>query len=679
MSELMFPHLFSPITIRGITLKNRVVSSCHSGGPNLYQAGDQGYSNLTETAALYFGAIARGGAAIVNTGHLGVDSRFRLGSNQEFFNFHAKEMLHEHQLPVMHMMCDMIHAYGAIASIELNHGGHYCTPVSGNQVFGPMACTLPDGKEVVALDEAEMDRIADYFADAAVIGKRGGFDMINVHAAHNWLLGMFFSPINNKRSDQYGGSVENRARFPLMVLKRIREKVGDKMLISVRFSTAELLKDGITIEDAISTINMMKEYADIVQCSAGKVFSPLTSSYMIPLQYMDHGINTYLAEAVRKNVDGIKVETVGAINDPAQAEQLIADGVCDLVAMARSFIADPNWAKKAHDGHPEDIRPCIRCLRCLNYSAPPQTGTSICTVNPRRVLPRPLPPSELPFQKKRVAVIGGGPAGMLAAHELAAKGHDVVLYEKSGRLGGRLEFADHIVFKEDVARYRKYLETQVGKHPNLEIRLNTEVTPGMIEAEHYGAVVVAVGSDDAVPPVPGTDSKIVRLCTDVFGKEDTLGEKIVMIGGGTVGCEATVHLQSLGKRVDVVEMADELMPEGHDLEDERRLTIFYMQHEFDKHNRCLVDVPETDRVRVFLKTRCTEITDQGVWVEDDKGNRQFLEADTVLLATGFRPKQDLADSFRNTALDVIPIGDCKTVGSIMTCSATGLGAAMSIG
>lgn len=681
MSQKMFPHLFSPITVRGIEIKNRVVASCHSGGPNLYQHGDDGFSNLTETAALYFGAIARGGAGIVNTGHLGVDPRYYLGTNREHFNFFSKETIHEHQLPVMHMMTDMIHAYGAIASMELNHPGHYGAAVKEDMpLLGPMDCVLEDGRKVAAMDEAEMDRVAEYFAEAAFIGKRGGFDMINVHAAHNWLLGMFFSPINNKRTDAYGGNVEGRARFPLMVLKRIREKIGNEMLISVRFSASELLKDGITMDDAIATINMIKEYADIVQCSAGKIHNYMTTSFLFPMQYMEHGCNTYLAQAVRACVDGVKIETVGGINDPVQADQLIADGVCDFVAMARSFIADPNWAKKAHDGHPEDIRPCIRCLRCLSYSSMStlQTGTSICTVNPRRVLPHPLPASEIPFVKKRVAVIGGGPAGMQAAHELAAKGHDVVLYEKSGKLGGRLEFADHINFKEDVARYRKYLEIQVSKHPNLEVHLNTEATPEQIKAEGYDAVVVAIGSDDVIPPIPGIRGDNVRLCTDIYGKEDTLGDKIVIVGGGTVSCETTVHLQAMGKRVDVVEMADKLMPAEKQLWDERRLTIFFMQHEFDMHNHTMADVPEIDRVRIFLQTRCVEIMESGVIVEDSEGKKQTLEADTVLIAAGFRAKKDMAAAYRDCALDVISVGDCKRVGSIMNCSSTGLGAAMSI-
>ena len=215
-----YPHLFSPITIRGKVFKNRIVSSPHSGGPNLYRAGHGDFSSLTETAALYFGNIARGGAAVVNTGHLGVDPRYTLGANAERFDFFSGEAIHEHQLPVMHMMTDLIHAYGALASIELNHPGHFGDPVGDYKLLGPVdvsmegKITLAGGKEVKGMDEEEMNRVADYFAQAALIGKRGGFDIVNVHAGHNWLLGEFFSPIENTRTDEYGGSVENRCRFP---------------------------------------------------------------------------------------------------------------------------------------------------------------------------------------------------------------------------------------------------------------------------------------------------------------------------------------------------------------------------------------------------------------------------------------------------------------------------------
>ena len=239
--DYKYPNLFSPITIRGKVLKNRIVASPHSGGPNLYRAGDNGLSSLTETAALYFANIARGGAAVVNTGHLGVDPRYTLGANAERFDFFS-EAVHEHQLPVMHMMTDLIHAYGSLASIELNHPGHFGDPVGDYKLLGPVdvhdgdMITLAGGKEVKGMDEEDMNRVADCFAQAALIGKRGGFDMVNVHAGHNWLLGEFFSPIENTRTDEYGGSVENRCKFPLMVLRRIREAVGDDMIISMRLS-----------------------------------------------------------------------------------------------------------------------------------------------------------------------------------------------------------------------------------------------------------------------------------------------------------------------------------------------------------------------------------------------------------------------------------------------------------
>lgn len=504
--EQPYPHLFSPITIRGVRVKNRVVSSPHSGGPNLYRAGDNGYSNFTETAAQYFGNIARGGAGIVHTGHLGVDPRFYLGSNCEAFNFFSKSDIHEHSLPVMHMMTDLIHAYGAVASIELNHCGHYGTPRPGYSLIGPMNLTMPNGKVVKAMDRDEMERVAEYFAYAAWIGKRGGYDMVNIHAAHNWLLGSFFSPVGNRREDEFGGSWENRARFPKMVLDAIRDRVGRDMLIQMRFSVAELIEGGITLDEAAKTIELLSDTVDVVQCSAGKIHNRLTTGFLFPMPYMAHGCNAYLAKEMKERVGGkVVIESIGAVNDPDMAEEQVRSGMTDLVGMARSFIADPDWAEKARAGHKEDIRPCIRCLRCLNYANPPQTGTSICTVNPHRVMPHPLPaPCYDPCKgmKKKVCVIGGGPAGMEAAMDLADKGHEVILYEKSGKLGGRLSFADHVVFKEDIKRYREYLTAQVNKRPAIRVRLNTEATPELVCAEAPDAVVLALGADKFIPPFP---------------------------------------------------------------------------------------------------------------------------------------------------------------------------------
>lgn len=337
MANVHYPHLFTPITVRGKRIKNRIASAPHCG-PNMFRCGENGYSNFTETAVQYFGALARGGAGIVNTGHLGVDPRYYLGNNAELFNFFSTHSIHEHTLPVMHLMTDMIHSYGALASIELNHGGMFCTPVTpGTPLLWPSEDTVstPNGPLAVkAMDEQDMHEVAEYFANAARIGKRGGFDVVNVHAGHDWLLGAFLSPLDNRRTDAYGGSVRNRARFLCMVLQHVRQAVGEDMLIEVRLSASELAPGGITLEDTVQTVRLIAPYVDIVQCSAGRIRDGSTSGFTFPLQYMERGCNTYLARRVRAET-GVLVETVGGIGTPEMAEGLIKDGTADFVGMAR--------------------------------------------------------------------------------------------------------------------------------------------------------------------------------------------------------------------------------------------------------------------------------------------------------------------------------------------------------
>mgnify|MGYP004513212111 FL=1 len=683
--ECKYPHLFSPLTIRGKVLKNRIVSSPHSGGPNLYRAGNDGFSNLTETAALYFGNVARGGAAIVNTGHLGVDPRFTLGANAERFNFFSKEAIHEHQLPVMHMMTDLIHSYGSLASIELNHPGHFGDPVDPEQMLlGPVDVdmstreTMAGGKNVKGMDEEEMNRVADYFAEAALIGKRGGFDIVNIHAAHNWLLGEFFSPIENTRTDEYGGSVENRCRFPKMVLQRIREAVGEDMIIAMRFSAAEHLQGGITMEDAVKSIEIMQEVADIVQCSVGMIHDPFTEGNTFPMQYMERGCNVPYAEEIRKHVH-IPIEAIGGINEPEMAEAIVASGKADLVGMARSIIADPDWGNKAKEGRAEDIRPCIRCLRCLNYSRRPQTGTSVCTVNPRRIIHTPLPAVSEGKPRKKVVVVGGGPAGMQAAQEIGKLGHQVVLFEKADRLGGRLEFADYIPFKKDIQRYNHYLQAQVEKLENVKVCLNTEASREMVAAENPDAVIVAIGAQNFRPGIPGAKGANVIHSSDLFTNVDKLGKKLVVVGGGQVGCEETVWLQYLGKEVEVLEMDDQLMKANwRDTPEEHFWTEFYMQHEYDEGKTDVEFAKKIDRVKIHLKTRCVEITEDGVWAENEEQGKFFISSDQVILATGLRKDEELKKQFEGLAQDVIFIGDCDKVSDLLNTSSSGYYASLRI-
>ena len=665
MENKYYPHLFSPLKVRGVTIRNRVVSAPHSC-PFMLTPGVNGAFDYSEDGAFHFASIARGGAGIINTGHLGPDPRYLLGANRLLFDFFSP-MLRWHQIPSMRRMTDLIHAHGGIASFELNHGGIRSTPIEGNEVPGPSYAELPNGNIVREIDEEEMDKICNYFADAAEIGLKGGFDMINVHAGHAWLPGQFFSPINNHRTDKYGGSIENRARFPKMIMQRIRDRIGPNVPLEMRFSGSELCKEGYTPDDAVELIKQFVGIVDIVQTTVGRLDVPESEVFTFPTQYAEHGVNVYLAKKVKEECPGIFVECIGGINEPEMAENIVKNGWADFVGMARSFIADPNWAIKAQHGHADDIRPCIRCVRCMDMNS--QFCMNECTVNPRLLVFREQP-NEIPFRKKKIAVIGGGPAGMQAALDLVGKGHSVILYEKKGKLGGKLEFADHIPFKADVGRFRDWQIRQVKKAEGIEVRLGTAVTPEMIKEQGFDAAVLAVGAPPLVPPIPGLRGKNVHNAIDIFGKEDTLGQKLVVIGGGAVGCEAAIHFAHLGKDVTVLEMKDDILADTV-LQIEAFATRFFMNHEWDVKLKNFMDVPENPRIHTYVKTRCAEVGEGYVLAVNENGEELRFEADDVVLCAGSRPDKDLLEKFADCAEDVLTIGDALKPGSIHDATSTG--------
>ena len=488
---------------------------------------------------------------------------------------------------------------------------------------------------------------------------RGGFDGIMLHFAHGWLPHDFLSPLSNHRTDEFGGSVENRCRFPLMILKAVREAVGDDIIIELRLNGSDDLEGGITPEDAAQQVLIFQEYADMIHISCGTRIDVTSRTTQMPTSFFPGAHNAYASEIV-KNTPGVKIPigTVGGIYDAATAEEVLAKGQADYVLTARSAIADPDFLIKVREGREEDIRPCLRCDLCLDHGrrkskfvgkelvmASDVSFDRRCAVNPLGMQGATKKRIPAPSRSKQVAIIGGGVAGMNAALSAADRGHKVVLYEKTDKLGGQALLSDGMWFKKEMKLYHEWLERQIKKHPNIYIMMNTTATREMIEQSDPDAVIVAVGAEQVMPPIPGIEKATMSF--DVFGNEDKLGKKVVIIGGGSIGCELSIHLSGMGHECTVIEMT-------HFLCGNEELTLRLSTLQFMEKNQ----------VVTLLDTKVTKIEENGVYIEDENGNCSLVEADSVIISTGTKAKATERDQFIDVAFDVINIGDCKRASDI---------------
>lgn len=633
-----YPNLFSPIKIGNVTFKNRLVVAPLTSDNCIID------NHPSDQGIAFYETRARGGFSQITVNETPVD--FEYACRSKAFNKIFDPNPSSWHSGAFYELTQAIKQHGAVASIEISHAGAANHPknIPGfKNPQGPTGYVREDGITVDEMDEGMMSQVADNFANAVKYLKLVGFDMGMLHGGHGWLLAQFLSPLTNKRTDKYGGSRENRARFPIMVIDRIREMVGNDFLLEYRVSAEELVDGGLTIDDVVEFAKMIEKKVDIIHVSVG-IYYLHVESRTFPSMYHPHGCNVHLAEAIKKAVS-IPVSVVGGINDPAMAEQIIAEGKADFVALGRQALADPEFPNKALTGCTDEISPCLRC-GCFSpmpqkegVIEPPHTFQ--CAVNPvtsREFRLQIAPPAK---SAKKVMVVGGGPGGMYAAITAAERGHKVTLVERTESLGGLLKFADHDTYKEDLRKFKDSLISRVKKL-SIKVKLATEATTDYVEQENPDVLIAAVGSEPIVPNISGISASNVMHTLEVYWKPEKVGDRVVMIGGGLINCEAALHLAALGKSVTLVEMLDDLAIDA-----------------YESHRIALFKKMDDEKIESRTGVRCTAITSLGIKVTNKDGAEQFIEADTVVYAVGMRAKTDLAYRLCEAApKQTFIIGDC---------------------
>ena len=656
MSCHKYPHMFQPMTIGNLTFKNRVIAAPITTNRIV----DHGYP--TPEGIDVYETKARGGFGVVTITESFVDHDYAW-RHEHGLNIWENPMTTFHMESIM-TLTEAIKAHGAIASIQLNHVGcmnHPDTIPGHKNPIGPSAFVREDGVQVEEMTLAQIDEAVEHFAEAAWVCKSLGFQMVNLHGGHGWLLNQFMSPSFNRRTDEYGGSMENRARLSVRICDRIKEVCGKDFLIEYRMSGSERIEGGMTIEDGIEFARIIQDHVDLIHVTSG-IYHSHVETKAFSSMFDAHGCNLDLAEAIKKHVH-VPVVAVGGFNGPDQIEEAIASGKCDFVAMGRQQFADPAFVNKTLMGREDEIAPCLRCS-CFNPLAPDPGQRPIpelwhCAINPwgqRELRWRNAP---RPTGKRRVLVIGGGPAGMYAALTAAERGHDVTLCEKEGKLGGLLWFTDVDEHKESLRRYRDSLEVRCRRN-GVNIQLNCEVTPEYIREMMPDAVICAVGSHPFVPPIPGIEKAIHAV--EVYKDMSVLGKKCVVIGGGAIGCESGYFFADhCGTAIKVLEMRSDICMDSG-----------------DSQRRALIPRMKKAGMTWDCNVSVKEICDDGVKYVDANGVEQFVECDSVVYACGNRANSDVVESLKGIVPWFVTVGDAKQARIVKWATYEGFCAAMDI-
>ncbi len=610
--------LFEPIEIAGMKIKNRIVMPA---GETNYHTPDGG---VTDRLLEFYRERARGGIGFAVVGIAKIEGHF-------FGGIAAHD---DKYIPDLRRIAEVFHEYDVKCALQLWHPGRYEISFDPNrQPVAPSPIPPPIFTKKVPkeLTKEEILRIEEEFADAAVRAKRAGFDAVELIGSAGYLISQFFSPATNKRTDEYGGSIENRARFAVEIIQLIKERCGESYPVLIRIPGDEFIEGGNTVKE-MKVIAKILEDAGVaaINVMAGWHESrrPLTTM-LVP-----RGGFAYLAAEIKQAVS-VPVIASHRINDPLLAEKILRDGMADMVAMFRPLIADPELPKKAMEGRFDEIRKCVACNQgCMDMVMQAQPIT--CLVNP--TVGREAEFRNLKAEKpKKVVIVGGGPAGCTAAELLAKKGHKVVLFEKTDRLGGQLNVAAKSPLAYEFAEVGRYFMNVLPKL-GVEIRYNEEADAAKVLAENPDAVIVAVGASPLIPNIPGVENAVTAF--DVLLEKVNVGEKVVVIGGGGVGCDTAAKLAKEGKKVTIVEMLPKI---AADIGVSTRWTVlmYLRQH----------------GVEMLTNTKAVEIKKNAVVVESN-GERKEIPCDTVVLAVGTRSNDGIYDELASKVPEIYKIGDC---------------------
>ncbi|NWF92716.1 MAG: FAD-dependent oxidoreductase [Syntrophaceae bacterium] len=624
-----FKALFSPFRIGNLEIKNRIVMppmATHFAGPD---------GTPNERHIAYYLERVRGGVGYVTFEHTGVMKQGRAFPNMALIDS-------DQNIPSFKRLVDAVHRENGKIVIQINHAGRQTSSsFTGSPIVAPSPIPCPVRNEMPQeLSPDEIQKIIEAFALAAGRVQESGADGVEIHMAHGYLINQFLSPFSNRRTDEYGGDAERRMRMALEVLRAVRNRVGPDFTVLCRMSADEYVEDGLKLEDSKEIAKALERNgADGLHVSACVAASGYLNH---PPYYAPEGVFVHLAQGI-KSVVGIPVITVGRIRTPELANRILEENKADFVSMGRALIADPNLPAKAFQGKIEEITPCISCNRCVLSI---RKGPLQCAVNPeagRESLFK-LKKTDRP---KKVWVIGGGPAGMKAAEIASRRGHRVTLYEKDEQLGGRFLLAAIPPKKQVLRDFIDQLTAQLKKLP-LKIALRKTFDLTSLKKGRPDVLIVATGAKPYFPAIDGIGEVGAISVEEALSKPGLIGKKVLVVGGGGIGAEVADHLSENGKEVTVVEMR-----EGIALD-----LVSHLQHFLNKRLR-------EKGVQILTSTRAIRFEKEGLWVEDPQGKKRLSGFDSMVIALGSTPNDELVQSLKDKVPEVYVVGDASKPREVM--------------